>query len=141
MGVRGLCNGFGPAAFGLMWHLFGIDITKIENDVLETSVNATDVVYLGASDIIDDVTEFSAEVIDIQERDSVISSMPGLPFLVISASVVLALICSVFLDNISIATPASSDKEEPSQEDSQGSNTGAPLATPEELPDKSNNVA
>ena len=26
MGVRGLCNGLGPAAFGLMFYLFGINI-------------------------------------------------------------------------------------------------------------------
>ena len=140
MGVRGLCNGFGPAAFGLMWHLFGIDITKIENDVLESSVNATDVVYLGSTDVIDEVTEFSEEVIDIQQS-SIIASMPGLPFLVISASVVLALICSVFLENISIATPSSSDKDEPCPEESQGSSTGAPLAKPEEGSDKDSNVA
>ena len=28
MGVRGLCNGIGPAAFGLMFHLFGINIVQ-----------------------------------------------------------------------------------------------------------------
>ena len=28
MGVRGLCNGLGPALFGLMFYLFGIDVTE-----------------------------------------------------------------------------------------------------------------
>ena len=28
MGVRGLCNGLGPAAFGLMFYLFGINIVE-----------------------------------------------------------------------------------------------------------------
>ena len=40
MGVRGLCNGLGPAAFGLMWHLFGIHIDNIDNG-LETINNKT----------------------------------------------------------------------------------------------------
>ena len=45
MGVRGLCNGLGPAAFGLMFHLFGINIVDPvdttrthENIVLTNSI-------------------------------------------------------------------------------------------------------
>ena len=41
MGVRGLCNGLGPAAFGLMWHLFGIDIINDGSDDTISISNST----------------------------------------------------------------------------------------------------
>ena len=45
MGVRGLCNGLGPAAFGIMFYLFGINIVEpvgsvksATNQIYETAV-------------------------------------------------------------------------------------------------------
>merc|ERR1719348_310015 len=40
MGARGLCNGLGPAAFGLLFHFFGINILA-DNDVSGKSFNET----------------------------------------------------------------------------------------------------
>ena len=57
--------------------------------------------------------------------------MPGLPFLIISSSVVLALICSKFLENITI--DAGKTKKEGDCEDTESdkSNVDVPLATEE----------
>ena len=43
MGVRGLCNGLGPALFGLMFHLLGINIVQPGQlgEVGETGGNRT----------------------------------------------------------------------------------------------------
>ena len=56
MGIRGLCNGLGPAAFGLMWHLFGINIHSEYTDTLPGAVNITraeeeEEVFLGSSNL------------------------------------------------------------------------------------------
>ena len=147
MGVRGLCNGFGPAAFGLMWHLFGIDITKVEIDSVEQASNTT-TVYLGSEnmDIEPEDLEFSTEIIDLENVEStLISEMPGLPFLVISGCVVLALICSVFLENISVSELESETKSKTANnndEESQASsnNSEEPLAVETEEKKSNNNA-
>lgn len=147
MGVRGLCNGFGPAAFGLMWHLFGIDITKVEIDSVEQASNTT-TVYLGSEnmDIESEDQEFSTEIIDLENVEStLISEMPGLPFLVISGCVVLALICSVFLENISVSNFESETKSKTANnndEESQASsnNSEEPLAVETEEKKSNNNA-
>ena len=55
MGIRGLCNGLGPAAFGLMWHLFGINIHSEYTDNIPGTANITrageEVVFLGSSNL------------------------------------------------------------------------------------------
>ena len=71
MGVRGLCNGLGPAAFGLMWHLLGIDIISNNSDsspINSTTSTPTDEIFLGSnrtSVTID--PENVTEVFDIEE--------------------------------------------------------------------------
>lgn len=135
MGVRGLCNGLGPAAFGLMWHLFGIDIVNNDTGLETTGTNHTEV-FLGGNYSISindspNMRNNSGEVISI--GNDIASQMPGLPFLIISSSVVLALICSKFLENITI-DPGKSNKTQNCEEtDSQKSNTSVPLAREETL--------
>ena len=41
MGVRGLCNGLGPAAFGVMFYLFGINIVA----PIQTEIPASNQTY------------------------------------------------------------------------------------------------
>ena len=139
MGVRGLCNGLGPAAFGLMWHLFGIDIINDGTDDSKFTSNSTSDVYLGRN-----LTMKSLErnyfigqekVIKITEENAleeVISQMPGLPFLIISFCVLLALICSAFLKDIHI--DYNDNQQGPKKDDlenSQNSNSDVPLAKEE----------
>ena len=137
MGVRGLCNGLGPAAFGLMWHLFGIDIVSTDT-VLETNSNNTEI-FLGGNysiSINNDLPNMrnsseSEEVISL--HNGIASQMPGLPFLIISSSVVLALICSKFLENITIDPVKTNTTGDCEDTDSQKSNTDVPLAREESV--------
>ena len=125
MGVRGLCNGLGPAAFGLMWHLFGIDIINTDLSQLELQTNLTQV-YLGSNHtdhVRNETSQLSTvtEVYDISSTTDVISTMPGLPFLVSAFSVILALVLSVFLQSINVGADdvASDSIEETSSSNSQ----------------------
>ena len=123
MGVRGLCNGLGPAAFGLMWHLFGIDIINTDLSQLELQTNLTQV-YLGSNhtDHVRNETSQLSTVTEVYDISSdVISTMPGLPFLVSAFSVILALVLSVFLQSINVGADdvASDSIEETSSSNSQ----------------------
>ena len=46
MGVRGLCNGLGPAAFGIMFYLFGINIVEPVGSVNPASNQTFETVVL-----------------------------------------------------------------------------------------------
>ena len=132
MGVRGLCNGLGPAAFGLMWHLFGIDIVSPDPGLASSSNNTE--VFLGGnfSISINDVPNMKNSTEEVISIDNTIASqMPGLPFLIISSSVVLALICSKFLENITIDPGKTNKTGDCEDTDSQKSNTSVPLAKEE----------
>ena len=122
MGVRGLCNGLGPAAFGLMWHFFGIDIISTELGQHKLHTNITEI-HLGGNITADDTEDLSSvtEVYDISEESDVLTDMPGLPFLVSAVSVVLALILSVFLKSISVT------QEEGGSDSSSNSHTAVNL--------------
>ena len=108
MGVRGLCNGLGPAAFGLMWHFFGINIIGTEVSLQAGQANITEI-YLGGnhSDVntnnlqTEDIFNVT-EIYHIPEKSEALLNMPGLPFLISSFSVILALILSVCLKSINI---------------------------------------
>jgi len=122
MGVRGLCNGLGPAAFGLMWHFFGIDIINTELGQHKLHTNITEI-HLGGNITADDTEDLSSvtEIYDISEDSDVLTDMPGLPFLVSAVSVVLALILSVFLKSISVT------QEEGGSDSSSNSHTAVNL--------------
>ena len=130
MGVRGLCNGLGPAAFGLMWHCFGIDIVGSEVNQPELHTNLTEI-YLGGnfkniSDDTEDVINVT-EVYDISENSDLLSSMPGIPFLVSAFSVILALILSVFLKPIAVTATNNDIESSSNQETSSSSNSNTEL--------------
>ena len=133
MGVRGLCNGLGPAAFGLMWHLLGIDIVRPELGA--SGGNNTEEVFLGGNySVSREITNSSGGAV-ISIDGGIASDMPGLPFLIISICVVLALICSTFLENISIdpsdVTTNRAEEADCTDSESQRSNPDAPLAREE----------
>ena len=100
MGVRGLCNGLGPAAFGLMWHFFGINIIRTEDSLQGGQANLTEI-YLGGNfshvNTLSQPTEnFNVtEIYQIPGESEALLNMPGLPFLISSFSVILSLILSV----------------------------------------------
>ena len=109
MGVRGLCNGLGPAAFGLMWHFFGINIVGSEVSLQGSQANITEI-YLGGNYSDPDINIHQTEdifnvteIYHIPDRSEALLNMPGLPFLISSFSVILALVLSVFLKSINIS--------------------------------------
>ena len=112
-----------------MWHLFGIDIVSPDPGLASSSNNTE--VFLGKNSSLSFNTSFSrssseGEVISIDK--GIVSHMPGLPFLIISSSVILALICSKFLENITI-DPGKTKKEGDCEDtDSEKSNADVPLA-------------
>ena len=133
MGVRGLCNGLGPAAFGLMWHLFGIDIVSTDPGLAASTSNNTEVFLGGNSSLSINNSPLrnssEGEVISIDK--GIASQMPGLPFLIISSSVVLALICSKFLENITIDPGKTKREGDYEDTDSYKSNVDVPLGREE----------
>jgi len=138
MGVRGLCNGLGPAAFGIMWHLLGIDMIKKTGDEKTTRVNTSGSdIFLGLNSSFSTTDVINpTEVIHIQ-RSGLASVMPGFPFLVISVFVILALICSFFLENAKFQDEENKSK---AADSSNSSNSNCvPLA--KESSDKSDNNA
>ena len=142
MGVRGLCNGLGPAAFGLMWHLFGIDIINDGSDDTISISNSTSDIYLGSNFTLESLQKNyfvdQEKVIQLNEEnpfEAVISQMPGLPFLIISICVLLALVCSVFLQNIQIDCNDNQQvsKKEDLENSQDSSNSDVPLAKEESM--------
>ena len=143
MGIRGLCNGLGPAAFGLMWHLFGINIHseyKLPGAVAANITGAGEEVFLGSN--LTQVTLGSEDMVakEVIELDTstregmgyIGTQMPGLPFLIISVCVVLALGCSVFLKPITIEeTTKTEEAAHEANSESQNSSSGVPLAKEE----------
>ena len=142
MGIRGLCNGLGPAAFGLMWHLFGINIHAeytLPGAGAANITGAGEEVFLGSN--LTQVTLGSEgmvaeEVIEldpITREGYIVAQMPGLPFLIISVCVILALGCSVFLKPITIEeTTKTEEAAHEANSESQNSSSGVPLAKEEE---------
>jgi len=117
MGVRGLCNGLGPAAFGLMFHLFGINIAEHPSDMGDATFTITDQNIsdwnlpppmiinstLFENEILSD--EVSAlSLITEEKKDTILSvisnQFPGFPFLIFSSCVIAALVASLFLKDI-----------------------------------------
>ncbi len=76
-GMRGLCNGLGPAMFGLLFSLFRVDLTEPDSDHshISPSLNITNDADMGA------VTHL----------------IPGPPFVFGSLLVILALMVSAFI--------------------------------------------
>lgn len=75
-GVRGLCNGLGPALFGLTFHIFNVelDFTSVPGEQVATTNNTT---IMPANQMI----------------------LPGPPFLFGTLSAIMALMTAIFLPN------------------------------------------
>ena len=99
----------GPAAFGLLFHLFGINI--LADDLPGTELNATlsnnatavvkilkdNLVTLGLN---------STNIMDKKEEEGmstlavIVETLPGIPFLLMATCVLGAIVAALFLDNI-----------------------------------------
>ncbi|XP_044535584.1 hippocampus abundant transcript-like protein 1 [Gracilinanus agilis] len=78
-GIRGLCNGLGPALYGFIFFLFHVELTELEPD--ESSDKST-----------------------IQDSDSKGTIIPGPPFLFGAIAVLLAFLVALFIPEHSKAS-------------------------------------
>lgn len=82
-GMRGLCNGLGPAMFGLIFSLFHVDLSEKDNSQLEEAPNST-------------VMEMPQSFLMVAQI------VPGPPFVFGALLVILALMVAAFIpENLS----------------------------------------
>jgi len=130
MGARGLCNGLGPAAFGLLFHFFGINILADEVPGAESlnatlSNNATVVKQLSSnlirlglnSTIIEEEGEEEMTTLAV-----IVKTLPGIPFLLMATCVLGAIVAALFLENITkgMDQQATGDQSEAKAEEEAG---------------------
>nr|CAG4647755.1 EOG090X033O [Moina brachiata] len=114
-GVRGLCNGLGPALYGLIFYLFHVDLNDKKHIVAHSGSHAAN------------------ETVHIEDP-SVIRALPGPPFVFGSFLVVCALLVAFFIpegplgNHLKIGTRRSSGPIEPPN--SLDGNSGGPTSVP-----------
>lgn len=87
--MRGLCNGLGPAMFGVIFYLFHVDLNDEHNKVL---VNSNEVV--GSKYLHGNETVLAKSTHDIYGQ-----FMPGPPFVFGAMMVVVAIMVAAFIPN------------------------------------------
>ena len=123
----------GPAAFGLLFHLFGINIVKEGDFGRDSSSNATTLLanttttILEATSGIVNLGTNATTIEDMNEPDDsimavIVTTIPGIPFLLMSVCVMGALGAAIFLEDIKKGMNNSFIKE---PKDDDGSNTNS----------------
>jgi len=107
MGARGLCNGLGPAAFGLLFHLFGINILAEDLPASDGSLNAT--LSNNATveiEPVGNIINFGLNSTSIEAEQGlttlavIVETLPGIPFLLMATCILAAIVAALFLDDI-----------------------------------------
>ena len=105
---RGLCNGLGPAAFGLLFHFFGINILAddvpgaeslnetISNNATLVNQLSSNLITLGVNSTV--IEEEDGEVMTTMAV--IVKTLPGIPFLLMATCVLGAIVAALFLENI-----------------------------------------
>lgn len=81
-GIRGLCNGLGPALFGFVFYLFNVDLTE-----------TLDGVHLPVKPLLENETSFRTGMLHEIHKNI----MPGPPFAFGAFLVILALLIAIFI--------------------------------------------
>lgn len=110
-GIRGLCMGIGPAIYGLIFHLFGVDLEGMDNMIPNNS-NQNDITNnnnkfnnLKNGITLNDLTDENFNIKDLNEfiekRSSFYGNkfMPGPPFLFAAISVFLSILVVLLIEN------------------------------------------
>lgn len=87
-GMRGLCNGLGPAMFGVVFYLFHVDL----NDEHHLNSHSNDQVLIQNSS-----TQYHANSI---VKDDYSHLLPGPPFVFGAFMVVIAIIVAIFIPEV-----------------------------------------
>jgi len=110
MGARGLCNGLGPAAFGLLFHFFGINIladevpgaehlnATLSNNATVVNQLSSNLIRLGLNTTV--IGEGEEEEGGMTTLAVIVKTLPGIPFLLMATCVLGAIVAALFLENI-----------------------------------------
>lgn len=99
-GMRGLCNGLGPAMFGVIFYLFNVDLND-ESKNVNSNINYNDM-KLSLTNISDGVQLHNHNNNELMmgqdhENNFLTQFMPGPPFVFGSLMVVVAILVAVFI--------------------------------------------
>ena len=97
----------GPAAFGLLFHLFGINILAEDLPVTDGNLNAT----LSNNATVDiepvgNIINFGLNSTSIEAEQGlttlavIVETLPGIPFLLMATCILAAIVAALFLDDI-----------------------------------------
>lgn len=99
-GMRGLCNGLGPAMFGVIFYLFNVDLND-ESKTANSNINFNDVKMslINQSDGVQYNHNGNDVMINIGDHHNnfLTQFMPGPPFVFGSMMVVVAILVAVFI--------------------------------------------
>lgn len=99
-GMRGLCNGLGPAMFGVIFYLFNVDLNDESKHVNSNNANLNDMKY-GMTNVSDGVMLHNHNnelgIGQDHENNFLTQFMPGPPFVFGSMMVVVAILVAVFI--------------------------------------------
>ncbi len=94
-GMRGLCNGLGPAMFGLIFSLFNVDLMEQTDDVAGVTTTPRPPPPPMAANVSDGGS--SIFVFSDEDANMVTQVIPGPPFVFGALLVILALMVSAFI--------------------------------------------
>lgn len=100
-GMRGLCNGLGPAMFGVIFYLFNVDLND-ESKNVNSNINYSEI-KLSLTNVSDGVqlhnNHNSNELVMGQDHENnfLTQFMPGPPFVFGSLMIVVAILVAVFI--------------------------------------------
>lgn len=100
-GMRGLCNGLGPAMFGVIFYLFNVDLNDQSKNI-NSNINYNDI-KIGLTNVSDGVQlhnhNNNNELLIGQDHENnfLTQFMPGPPFVFGSMMVVVAILVAVFI--------------------------------------------
>lgn len=99
-GMRGLCNGLGPAMFGVIFYLFNVDLNDDSQNV-NSNINYSDIklTLTNVSDGVQLHNHNNNELVMGQDHENnfLTQFMPGPPFVFGSLMVVVAILVAVFI--------------------------------------------
>lgn len=100
-GMRGLCNGLGPAMFGVIFYLFNVDLND-ESKNVNSNINFNDIKQSLANITSDGVQLHNHKDNELlmgqdHENNFLTQFMPGPPFVFGSMMVVVAILVAVFI--------------------------------------------
>lgn len=90
--MRGLCNGLGPAMFGVIFYLFNVDLNDESNNIHDMKMSLTN-----SSDGVQLHNHNELMIGQDHENNFLTQFMPGPPFVFGSMMVVVAILVAVFI--------------------------------------------